>query len=187
MRGRLLDAAVKVLKERGLAQFRTADVIAIAGVSKGALLHHFPTKVSLVAAAFEWLRVGTDVSTRHFRERETLAEVIGDLIAEARAFFSGESFAVTLDVAVSAARAPELKQAIFDSVRGFRQRTGELWIERICGFGVSRQRAADVVLMVNTAFRGAAVRATWETDLSFLEDVQRVATEMATDYLAKRD
>src|SRR3546814_217338 len=115
MQRRLLDAAVAVLKRRGLAGFRTAEVVAMAGVSKGALLHHFPTKVSLIAAAFEWLREGTDESARYFHTRETLVDVIGDLIAESRTFFSGESFPVSLDVAISAARTPELRDAIFRS------------------------------------------------------------------------
>lgn len=187
MRRRLLDAAVTVLKDRGLAQFRTADVVSMAGVSKGALLHHFPTKVSLIAAAFGWLRAGTDVSTRHFHPRESLAEVIADMIAESRAFFSGDSFAVTLDIAVSAARTPELKNAIFDSVRGFRQRTEAQWIERLSSFGVPYQRAADAVLVVNSIFRGSAVRSTWEADRSFLGDLERIAAEMVADYLAKPD
>src|SRR3546814_19656090 len=68
MQRRLLDAAVAVLKRRGLAGFRTAEVVAMAGVSKGALLHHFTTTVSLIAAAFDWLREGTDESARYFHK-----------------------------------------------------------------------------------------------------------------------
>lgn len=185
MQRRLLDAAVAVLKDRGLAGFRTADVVAMAGVSKGALLHHFPTKISLIAAAFEWLREGTDESAQYFHKRATIEEVIGDLIAESRAFFFGESFPVSLDVAISAARTPELRDAIFDSVRGLRQRTESLWIEQLASFGVSHERAANAILLVNAAFRGSAVRAFWETDRSVRGRLERVATDMVTDYLTK--
>ncbi|MGE0773873.1 MAG: TetR/AcrR family transcriptional regulator [Sphingomonadaceae bacterium] len=185
MKRRLLDAAVAVLKDRGLAGFRTADVVAMAGVSKGALLHHFPTKVSLIAAAFEWLREGTDESAQYFRKRATIEEVIGDLIAESRAFFFGESFPVSLDVAISAARTPELRDAIFKSVRGLRQRTEALWIEQLASFGVSHERAANAILLVNAAFRGSAVRALWETDRSVRGRLERVTTDMVTDYLTK--
>jgi AcrR family transcriptional regulator len=185
MQRRLLDAAVAVLKDRGLAGFRTADVVAMAGVSKGALLHHFPTKVSLIAAAFEWLREGTDESAQYFRTRATIEEVIGDLIAESRAFFFGESFPVSLDVAISAARTPELRDAIFDSVRGLRQRTEALWIEQMSSFGISYERAANAILLVNAAFRGSAVRAFWETDQSVRGRLERVTVEMVTDYLTK--
>lgn len=185
MQRRLLDAAVAVLKRRGLAGFRTAEVVAMAGVSKGALLHHFPTKVSLIAAAFEWLREGTDESARYFHTRETLVDVIGDLIAESRTFFSGESFPVSLDVAISAARTPELRDAIFDTVRGIRQRTEALWIEQLSAFGISHERAADAVLLVNAAFRGSAVRTFWEPDRSVFDRVARVTAEMVADYLMK--
>lgn len=185
MQRRLLDAAVAVLKDRGLAQFRTADVVEMAGVSKGALLHHFPTKVSLIAAAFEWLRAGTDESAQYFHKRATLEEVVGDLIAESRAFFFGESFSVSLDVAISAARTPELRNDIFNSVRGLRQRTEALWIEQLATFGVSYERAADAILLVNASFRGSAVRAFWETDASVRSRLEKVTIEMVIDYLKK--
>lgn len=183
MRKTLLDAAVAVLKTRGLAGFRTAEVVEIAGVSKGALLHHFPTKVDLVAGAFEWLREGTDVSAQHFQRRETLEETVQDVIAESRAFFFGASFPATLDVAVTSARTPELRDTIFHSVRGLRQHTEERWAERLMEYGMSRTKAEDLVLLINTVFRGVAVRSLWEKDKDLLERPTAILAEMIDCYL----
>ena len=55
MRARLLDAAVECLVERGFAGTSTTLVSERAGVSRGAQLHHFPTKNDLVVAAVEHL------------------------------------------------------------------------------------------------------------------------------------
>jgi AcrR family transcriptional regulator len=54
-RRRLLQATVDCLYERGYAGATTAEIANRAGVSKGAELHHFPTKDQLVVSALEYL------------------------------------------------------------------------------------------------------------------------------------
>jgi AcrR family transcriptional regulator len=58
MRARLLEATVELLVARGFNGTSTTLVSERAGVSRGAQLHHFPTKNDLVVAAVEHL---TDV------------------------------------------------------------------------------------------------------------------------------
>ena len=53
MRARLLEATVELLVEKGYAGTSTTLVSERAGVSRGAQLHHFPTKQDLVVAAVE--------------------------------------------------------------------------------------------------------------------------------------
>ena len=55
MRQRLLEATVELLVERGWSGTSTTLVSQRAGVSRGAQLHHFPTKNALVLAAVEHL------------------------------------------------------------------------------------------------------------------------------------
>ena len=55
MRARLMEATVDLLVERGFSGTSTTLVSERAGVSRGAQLHHFPTKNSLVVAAVEHL------------------------------------------------------------------------------------------------------------------------------------
>lgn len=55
MRVRLMDAAMDLLAERGYEQVSTTMIARRAGVSNGALTHHFPTKVELMGTAFETL------------------------------------------------------------------------------------------------------------------------------------
>jgi AcrR family transcriptional regulator len=52
----LLDATIRCLVEEGYANTTTARVAELAGVSRGAHLHHFQTRSALVAAAVEHLR-----------------------------------------------------------------------------------------------------------------------------------
>ena len=55
MRLRLLEATVQCLVEKGYAGTSTTLVSQMANVSRGAQLHHFPTKADLVYAAVEHL------------------------------------------------------------------------------------------------------------------------------------
>jgi AcrR family transcriptional regulator len=52
---RLLDATAEALADLGWAGLSTTDVSRRAGVSRGAQQHHYPTKMTLVAAALEHL------------------------------------------------------------------------------------------------------------------------------------
>ncbi|WP_375286581.1 TetR/AcrR family transcriptional regulator [Sphingomonas sp.] len=55
--GRAIDAAIKCLYRDGYSATTTLSVAAEAGISRGALLHHFPTKVDLIeAVALEVVR-----------------------------------------------------------------------------------------------------------------------------------
>ncbi len=53
-RTRLLDAAVAVIRARGLSATTVDDLCAAAGVSKGAFFHHFASKEDLAVAAAEY-------------------------------------------------------------------------------------------------------------------------------------
>jgi TetR/AcrR family transcriptional regulator, transcriptional repressor for nem operon len=54
-RGKLLDAAVSIIRKKGYAATSVDELCAKAGVTKGGFFHHFPSKDSLaVAAANHW-------------------------------------------------------------------------------------------------------------------------------------
>jgi AcrR family transcriptional regulator len=89
MRARLLDATVELLVERGFGGTSTTLVSDRAGVSRGAQLHHFPTKNDLVVAAVEHLtrvrgeelaRAARAVPTGPHRTRAVL-RMLGDHFA----------------------------------------------------------------------------------------------------------
>lgn len=54
-RGALLDATLEVLVEVGYARLTTAQVVARAGVTRGAQAHYFATKADLVVQALAHL------------------------------------------------------------------------------------------------------------------------------------
>lgn len=66
-RQRLLETTVRCLAERGWSASTVTVIATEAGISRGALQHHFPTREALVVAALEYM----------FEERRALVERLG--------------------------------------------------------------------------------------------------------------
>lgn len=132
MRLRLLEATVECLVERGYSGTSTTLVSERAGVSRGAQLHHFPTKNDLVVAAVEHLTqlrgaeldkkitdlaesgdgVAASTVERITRLRRVL-QLLGD-------HFSSPVFAAALELWVAA----RTDEALLVVVEPFEQRVG---------------------------------------------------------------
>lgn len=76
----ILEATIDALVELGYADTSTTAIAERAGVSRGAQLHHYPTKAELVAAAVEHLaeRISEELATDVERRRSGQGD--GDLI-----------------------------------------------------------------------------------------------------------
>ena len=121
MRLRLLEATVELLVERGFAGTSTTLVSERAGVSRGAQLHHFPSKNDLVVAAVEHLTQirGEELSAAAARlpsgDRRTHAvlRMLGD-------HFASPVFAAALELWVAA----RTDEALLSAVAPLEQRVG---------------------------------------------------------------
>jgi AcrR family transcriptional regulator len=115
MRQRLLDATVDCLVDKGWSGTSTTLVSQRAGVSRGAQLHHFPTKADLVLAAVDHLSetrqaevVERAAALPHGPGRtRALLEVLADL-------FTGPLFVAALELWVAARTDPALEPAVVD-------------------------------------------------------------------------
>src|SRR5215469_3050309 len=84
----ILKAAANLIRRRGYARFRTADVAAEAGLSRGAQLHHFPTKDSLVVATLEYVFEQSQIlSRRRASAVNRPRDLIEVVIEDAKEFF----------------------------------------------------------------------------------------------------
>ena len=113
MRARLLEACVECLVESGWSGTSTTLVSQRAGVSRGAQLHHFPTKADLVLAAVEHLSdvrgaelaaAAANLPSGPTRTRAVLA-----MLDE---HFTGPVFTAALELWVAARTDPQLHAAV---------------------------------------------------------------------------
>ncbi|WP_299053574.1 TetR/AcrR family transcriptional regulator [uncultured Nocardioides sp.] len=113
MRQRLMEATVECLVERGWSGTSTTLVSQRAGVSRGAQLHHFPSKAALVLAAVE------HVASLRGEELAAAAESMPSGSGRTRAVLgmladhvTGPVFTAALELWVAARTDPTLLEAV---------------------------------------------------------------------------
>ncbi len=156
----LLDAAVESLIEVGFARTTTLEVQRRADVSRGALLHHFPSKAELLVAAVDHL---AEMRARELKqlanqlpEGRARTDAVLDLLWQC---FSGTMFQVSMELRTAARTDPELRQVLVAGERALRDRI-VTQARTLFGKDVSEhagiERALDLTLqlMIGAAMTG---------------------------------
>ncbi|MFT3725661.1 MAG: TetR/AcrR family transcriptional regulator [Hyphomonadaceae bacterium] len=109
MRSKLLDATIESLFEVGYFHTSTVAVTERAGVSRGAMLHHFPSKADLIMAASRHIvelrrNIHTDRLGKFTTDREKFLYLI-DVLWEA---FQTPSGIARIEIMVGARSDPEI-------------------------------------------------------------------------------
>jgi AcrR family transcriptional regulator len=112
-RARLLDATIACLHDLGYARTSTPEIARRAGLSRGAQLHHFPTKAELVTSAVEHLFARRrEEFLRAFRERAGDEDPTDAAIDILWSMVSGPTFYVWLELTVAARTDAELREPV---------------------------------------------------------------------------
>ena len=111
-RGVLLDATVDCLVSQGFSGTTTTEVARRAGVSPGALLHHFPAKADLLSAAVGHL---FEMRVAEYRKAMVNLDPGADRVEAGLdllwSMFSGPTFVAWLELWVAARCDPSLAEA----------------------------------------------------------------------------
>ncbi|HET8665254.1 MAG TPA: TetR family transcriptional regulator [Nocardioides sp.] len=163
MRARLMDATIECLVERGFGGTSTTLISERAGVSRGAQLHHFPTKNDLVVAAVEHLtevrgeelaRAAARVPTAH-RTRDVL-RMLGD-------HFASPVFIAALELWVAARTDPALREAVEPLERKVGREAHRMTVQ-LLGVDESRPGVRELVQATLDLVRGLGLAATITDD-----------------------
>jgi AcrR family transcriptional regulator len=162
---RLIEATISILAERGYARASTIDIADRAGVSRGALTHHFQNKDDLVVQAVEHLlgrsiaEIG-EMATRVRAGEITLAEFVDYLWS----LFSGQLFMVTLEHVTEARHNTLLKERLVPVVRRFHEALDEIWYGY---FAATNLRTTEIDMAFNATLcllRGMGVQTVLRDD-----------------------
>jgi AcrR family transcriptional regulator len=150
----LLDATIRCLVEEGYANTTTARVAELAGVSRGAHLHHFQTRSALVAAAVEHLRV------RRAEELMAAADALPsgpERVAQALDLlwrsYTSPLFQGALDLWSAGRTDPELREHLVKIERDFDRQTIEL-ARRLFPEAAERPDFDKLIEMAASTIRG---------------------------------
>jgi AcrR family transcriptional regulator len=123
-RGLLLQATTDCLVEMGYAGTTTSEIESRAGVSRGARLHHFPTKAALLAAAVA--HIYSRASDNYAGAMERMGDNAGDFQTGYRLLWQSYCepvHAAVLEIYMAARTDPELRAALQKISRGALQST----------------------------------------------------------------
>lgn len=164
MRQRLLEATVECLVERGWSGTSTTLVSQRAGVSRGAQLHHFPTKNDLVLAAVAHLSEVRGLELRAAAERlprgRRRTRAVLDMLAE---HFTSPVFAAALELWVAARTDAELHAAVAPLEQRVGRDTHRIAVEAL-GVDEARPGVRELVQATLDLVRGLGLAATLTDD-----------------------
>jgi AcrR family transcriptional regulator len=164
MRRRLLEATLRCLVEHGWSGTSTTLVSERAGVSRGAQLHHFPTKADLVVAAVEHIATlrrdelaeAAAALPRGKRRTREVLELLGE-------HFTADVFAAALELWVAARTDPALLAAVEPLERQTGRETHRLTVEML-DVDESQPGARELVQATLDLIRGLGLANTISDD-----------------------
>jgi TetR/AcrR family transcriptional repressor of nem operon len=176
-RSRLLDAALRIIREKGYNATSVEELCAAANVTKGAFFHHFKSKEHLaVAAAAHWSTMtgGLFAQAHYHAPADPLARVMGYLDFRA-ALIAGTAAEFTCLVGTMAQETfltnPAIRDACFASIAGHAETleadlAAAIEIHRVSG-GVT---AKSLALHTQAVLQGAFILAKAKNDPSIVNE-----------------
>jgi AcrR family transcriptional regulator len=183
-RVRLLDATIDCLVELGWAGTSTTEVVRRAGVSRGAQVHHYPSKEDLVLAAVEHL-----VARRIEEYRVAFEQLPPQRRTPAEAFellwqqCMGKTFEAWLELAVAARTTPALRTRFVAVERRFTEANIEQFQSMFAEAAADREFAAIALRFAFSVLDGLAIARIGGAPEAELDAVRAVFNLVTTPFL----
>lgn len=157
-RAGVINAAIALIVERGFAHTTMADVAARAGLTRGAIQHHFQNRVDLVRAIISDVekRVVELFSAAAPAPNVSIERRIDVLIDGLGVVTESPSYRAAMDIWFTSRSDPDLRDAAFQSFRRYSDHMRDLWRSTF-GKEVSEQAIADCRRVVVAVARGLVV------------------------------
>lgn len=156
---KLMEATIECLAVHGYAGTSMERVVAQAGVSRGAQVHHFPAKTLLLQSSFRWMldQLIEDLQSRTrqiAQRRQDPREVFRYLW---RDYFAGRLFAVTMELIAASRTDEELRSALAPVSERFHGQVDECFA-LLCSDEIPERRLLMAVNLTMALLRGMGVQ-----------------------------
>ena len=184
-RAKLIQAAITLMRTRGYGGLRTAEVSEVAGVSRGAQLHHFPTKHELILATMRYMNERITVeSRRRAKAASSAPDPLSGIMADGKDFFFSDFFFVSLAIAMGDVRDEDLRRQTLPLSRDSRFAVERAWLEAFVAHGIPRKLAGDVIALTLSVIRGFTVRTFIDADHVRFEQLLKTWHAIVGAYIA---
>lgn len=171
-KAKILNATLDVMEEDGIADASTAAIARRAGVSRGALSHHYASKFDLIVAAVEFLLNRAIGNIEKLSEQVNAGEAtIEDVLDRLWEYDNRRLFIISLDY-LSAARTDEkLYRALLPLGRAYQQHLDKIWSELSRNAGIGPEKAAVVLDMMLCLLRGMCLHTVLRDDEDYFNNI----------------
>ena len=172
-RRKILTATLDSIFEDGFQKASTTEIVRRAGVSRGALLHHYPTKEKLIAAAVQHL-LETEIADirlvagAYADKQLTIDDFIDDMWRR----FSGPLFMITIDFLASARTDEKLRDAVVPVSLQFHRSLNEIWSQFFVNKSVAPQKIRALLNATLCLMRGMGIQTIIRKDPQYFMEMQ---------------
>lgn len=161
----LLNATLDCILEYGLKDTSTTLIAERARVSRGALMHHYPSKSALLQAALRHLLQEQTQSIREMADAVERGDLdINTFIDLLWEIFSGRMFMVSLEFVTASRTDPELKNVLWPVAIEFNLALDEIWEQLAHDRGGDREERRIAFNATLCFMRGLATQFIWRGD-----------------------
>ncbi|MBU4611688.1 TetR/AcrR family transcriptional regulator [Achromobacter sp. GG226] len=187
-REKLLAAAIDVLMRSGYNRLTLKEVASAAGLSNGALMHHFTTKAELVVAATAVVYDEAILRGKHLASQpDAVKKPIEGFIGDCLSVYFDWPFIAALEAIVVARTDPELLERILPVMQHYRQSTNDVWLAVFRQAGLSARDARHLLNLTLNLVRGMAVNRMWQADDATYRGLIKEWVAMATERYLRKD
>lgn len=169
---RLLEATIDLLHDRGIARMPTPEIAAYAGVSRGALTHHFDTREDLVTSAIaRMLGHVTDDMHRFAEDIGARGGSSDEIVDYLWAIMSDRLFYVTMEYLPEARHNDEFKARLVPVVKDFHSGLDAIWMALAASRGTDPGRTRTVMNATMCLIRGMIAQTVLRDDPAYYREL----------------
>lgn len=165
MQRALIEAAIEILNEGGFNAATTVAVAARAGVTRGAVQHHFGTTQALLVAVMRHVSRARDERERPTRRPPLpLRDRIRALIQEYRLLYDGPDGIALMEIWLGAGHDEVLRQQIDALMQRIMERRLDHWRSVLSDVALSDAEIVTLRGVMVSTLRGAAIHRVFSRD-----------------------
>lgn len=171
---KLRAATISLIADRGYVNTTTTEISKKAGVSRGALLHHYPAKIDLIvdAAAQVWRQAIVEVQTLSSALGRGELDIDGFVEGVWDRVFQHNSVTMTLDLMSAARSHDELRERISVHLENLFKAYDEIADQAFAGSGLSQDQRRVLVSMTTCMIRGLKLQEQMHPDPAMTQAIR---------------
>lgn len=187
-RQKLLRATQRLLLTHGYSRITTPDIARAAGVSRGALTHHFPSKEDLLVRALaHQLQEVTEALHRFCEAHPAPALSTEQALDYLWKMMADGLFYTTLEYLPEARHNPAFREALLPVVREFHAALDVVWGLLAAGYGIGQAHARTAMNTSMCLIRGMIAQTVLRDDPAYFQGMfDYWKAQLRADFLGRR-